>query len=386
MSIEEFDEEAEAYEKFKLEWRKDRVLLSDTNDLTECAEVENSFNFIQHLKSPIGLSKKRRTSDSFKITPTKFVQTTDHQKIVQQRSPSSSCSRLMFKNKNEAVNSIRLYMSSSMAEAYETELRRRFTERQMSECVPFDTSTVLIPAEMASFRWKFQGSPDFDDVRLFILDSEALWDDFIANKRFNDLLQAYNEPNVFLYFINWKRAAQKHSTQLNRQFKHALNTSSETIRLVPVNELENEFFLSAAKMRLQVNFSGASSGPQSLVDLIDFVIEMTRVVALKGYMKQMLQSPTDDFDVLNLTLSRDVKVKSGKDARDCWIRTLCQLPRVTAPLAEVIATKYPSFCALMNAYEFCTDSRDGEGLLAELKLDGRRIGPIISSRIYSHFQ
>ena len=51
MSIEEFDKEAEAYEKFKLEWRKDRLLLSDTNDLIECAEVENSFNFIQHLKS-----------------------------------------------------------------------------------------------------------------------------------------------------------------------------------------------------------------------------------------------------------------------------------------------------------------------------------------------
>ena len=101
-----------------------------------------------------------------------------------------------------------------MAEAYEIELRRRFTERQMIDTVAIDISSVLIPAETASFKWKFFNIEEFIEPRLFVLDSETLWDEFIATKRFNDLLLAYNEPNVFLYFINWKRAVQRHTAAL----------------------------------------------------------------------------------------------------------------------------------------------------------------------------
>ena len=42
-------------------------------------------------------------------------------------------------------------MSNSIAKAYEIELRR-FTERQMIDTIAIDISSVLIPAEMASFK------------------------------------------------------------------------------------------------------------------------------------------------------------------------------------------------------------------------------------------
>ena len=389
------DIDNEAYEKFKREWRKNREQESETESVEIIKSPVNTSNFFSYLKSPVGL-KRRRTSESFQITPTKTKEKFDTDSIIPTKNSNSirtTTNRALrgFKNKAEAINSVRIYMSNSMAEAYEVELRRRFTERQMTETVAFDIASTLIPAEMASFRWKFANTTDFLEPRLFVLDSESLWDEFIATKRFNDLLLAYNETNVFLYFINWKKATQKHTSALNKQFKQALNTSSETIRLVPANELENEFFLAAAQLRLQVNFSTAASSPQSLVDLMDFVIEMTRVVALKGYLKESRSQDETNFDQLNLTLARDVKVKSGKDARDCWIKTLCQIPRVTSHLAEVVVTRYPSFCALMEAYSCCSSAREGEELLAELRLEdgsggNRRLGPIISARIYNHFQ
>ena len=313
----------EAYEKFKREWRKNREQEESEEESVEIIESPAiTSRFSNHLKSPIGI-KRRRTSETFEIKPEKVEEIIPLPLNISHNSRSSRG----FKNKAEAINSIRIYMSNSMAEAYEIELRRRFTERQMIDTVAIDISSVLIPAETASFKWKFFNIEEFIEPRLFVLDSETLWDEFIATKRFNDLLLAYNEPNVFLYFINWKRAVQRHTAALNKQFKQTLNTSSETINLIPANELENDFFLAAAQLRLQVNFSGATSSPQSLVDLMDFVIEMTRVVALKGYLKESRSQDETNLHHMNLTLARDVKVKSGKDARDCWIKTLCQIPR-----------------------------------------------------------
>jgi hypothetical protein len=385
--------DSEAYEKFKKEWRKNREQESEAESVELIKSPAISSRFMNYLKSPVGI-KKRRTSETFVITPTRNLETAESlvetiPAINTGNTLPYTKSSLGFKNKAEAINSIRICMSHSMAEAYELELRRRFAERQMIDAVAFDISSFLIPSEMASFRWKFFNAKEFLEPRLFVLDSETLWDEFIATKRFKDLLLAYNEPNVFLYFINWKRAVQRHTTALNKHFKQVLNTSSETINLVPANELENEFFLAAAQLRLQVNFSGATNPTQALVDLMDFVIEMTRVVALKGYLKESRSQDEINIDQLNLTLARDVKVKSGKDARDCWIKTLCQIPRVTPHLAEVVVARYPSFCALMDAYNSCTSPKEGEELLAELRLDegnNRRLGPIISARIYNHFQ
>ena len=370
---EEFDFDGEAFEKFKKEWRKNRRDSSDSS-----RELKN---------------KHRRSSDSFKITPLIFPSEIAHDTATfntHNQNQSRSNHNKKFKNKLEAMASIRLFLSDSMAEAYEFELRRRFAERPpMGECIALDLGTVKILSENGSFRWKFEGSEEFLAPRLFVLDTKILWDEFIASRNFLDLLRAYNESNVFLYFIHWKLAAQKHNLSLNKQFKRAVvNDGSVEDRLVPANELENEFFLAAAGLRLQVNFCGASNGPQATADLMDFVIELTRIVAQAAFLRQTAQTREDSSKgavSLNLTLARDVKIKSGKDSRDCWLRALCQIPRVTLPTAEAIAARYPSFCALMDAYDCCSEREEGEELLSELRLDERRIGPVVSARIYNHF-
>lgn len=367
---EEFKFDGEAFEKFKSEWRKNRRNSSDSS-----GELEN---------------KKRRTSDSFKITPLIYPSEITHDTFNTHNQNRSTSNYKKFKNKLEAMASIRLFLSDSMAEAYEFELRRRFVERPpMGECIAFDLGNVKISSENGSFRWKFEGREEFLAPRLFVLDTKVLWDEFIASRNYLELLRAYNEPNVFLYFINWKMAAQKHNLSLNKQFKRAVvNDGSVEDRLVPANELENEFFLAAAGLRLQVNFSGASNGPQATADLMDFVIELTRIVAQDAFLHESAQNREDSSKgavSLNLTLTRDVKIRSGKDSRDCWLRALCQIPRVTLPTAEVIAARYPSFCALMEAYDCCSERGEGEELLSELRLDERRIGPVVSARIYNYF-
>ena len=358
----------EEYEQFKREWRKDRII-SASSDSEDSANLEHKTNMSAFFQSPIGLGK-RRASDTFKIT----------------RVPQ----RNVFKNKQEAVNSIRLYMSEPMFEAYENELTRRFNDRQMSQCLE-DSSNFPIPSEIASFRWKFSNTNDgYLSEKMFVIDSEMIWDEYIATKRFDDLLRVYNEPDVLLYFINWKRAAQRHTSTLNRQFKQSLNIPTDPqiahpAKLIPANELENEFFLSAASIRLQINFSPALTAPQTTVDLMDFVIEITRVLALKHFLKSETEAQADGAN-LNLTIARDIKIKSGKDSQDCWSKILSQIPRVTPQIAALIVARYPSFSSLMESYDRL-DEGECEGLLAELRFDGnRRLGPVISARIYNHFR
>ena len=69
----------------------------------------------------------------------------------------------------------------------------------MDRCMD-ESASYAIPSEIASFRWKFADSDDFLKERMFVIDSEMIWDEYIASKRFNSLLEIYNEPNVLLYF------------------------------------------------------------------------------------------------------------------------------------------------------------------------------------------
>lgn len=366
------------YEKFKKEWRINRPLSSEEEDNNDNKEDEK-ISLSSFFHSPVGL-KRRRASDSFNIIE------------ISKASPILQRKNKIFKNKIEAINSIRLFMSESMAEAYESELRRRFNDRQMNQCINCDCLKIIIPSEMASFRWKFcndsnnqqeEDSEEFLNEKIFVIDSEMIWDEYISTQRYEEFLKIYNEPNVLLYFINWKRASQKHTSLLNKQFKQILNneTGCSIRTIIPANQLENEFFLSAAKLRLQVNFGTSSHQTSSLVDLIDFIIESTRVIALKYYLKG-----TESILNSNLTLSKDVKVKCGKDSKDSWSKILSQIPRVTPQISNLIISKYPSFVSLMKEYDRIS-AEEGETLLAELRFDDtRRLGPVISRRIFNHFR
>lgn len=347
--------------------------------------------------------KKRRPSDFFTVTPIK-EQTEETALPAPKRTMiEPSTTKLASggplaarppKTKAEAVTGVRLAMSEAMAGLYEEELRRRFSVRQMAECV--DVSVRLM-AEEGSFRWRHVRMADpaaFLPQRLFVLDSDEIWEQYIVPRKYDELLRIYDQPGVFLYLMNWRRAGVRHTALLNRQFRQAViqrDAREERSDVLPsMSDLENGLFLAAASRRLQVNFSMATSQAQAIADLMDFVLELTRCVAWAPFSPRpaLTRGETRQDATATVTLSAEIKVKSGKDARDCWIRVLTQIPRITPPVADAILTRYPSFSALMTAFTTAASVRDGEELLMDLRLhgdSGKRIGPVLSARIYHHF-
>jgi len=73
------------------------------------------------------------------------------------------------------------------------------------------------------------------------------------------------------------------------------------------------------------------------------------------------------------------------------LNCLCGIPGVSSTIAIKIAESYPSIRSLLDAYQACTDIATRETLLADIILtetdrQRRRIGNVISKRVYEYFQ
>jgi len=73
------------------------------------------------------------------------------------------------------------------------------------------------------------------------------------------------------------------------------------------------------------------------------------------------------------------------------INCLCGIPGVSTNIAIKIAEKYPTLKNLLEAYQSCTDLNSRETLLANIFItesdkQRRRLGNVISKRIYEYFQ
>lgn len=115
--------------------------------------IENIFRSFYHNFGNVffEFELKKSYSDIFNgfytITPIKAQEKTG--KFLRSKASVS----VKFKNKLEAIGSIRLHMYSFMAEAYEHERKQRFSENQMHNCVTEEPQDH-IPSDQASFRVK----------------------------------------------------------------------------------------------------------------------------------------------------------------------------------------------------------------------------------------
>ncbi|PIA14598.1 hypothetical protein COEREDRAFT_98767 [Coemansia reversa NRRL 1564] len=83
-------------------------------------------------------------------------------------------------------------------------------------------------------------------------------------------------------------------------------------------------------------------------------------------------------------------VRSGTDLADSWQRALTQIPKVTQPVAQSIAFRYPTPHNLFSAWQQQTSLHQREQMLADISVasavaGGRRLGPVMSARIYRLF-
>jgi crossover junction endonuclease MUS81 len=93
----------------------------------------------------------------------------------------------------------------------------------------------------------------------------------------------------------------------------------------------------------------------------------------------------------NLYLHSIKKNKKDNMTPAMWnMNCLCGIPGVSSAIAIKIAEKYPTLRALLDAYQACTYIASRESLLADIILtetdkQRRRIGNVISKRIYEYF-
>ncbi|KAJ2782712.1 hypothetical protein GGI15_002828 [Coemansia interrupta] len=85
-----------------------------------------------------------------------------------------------------------------------------------------------------------------------------------------------------------------------------------------------------------------------------------------------------------------VAVRSGADLADSWVEALTQIPKVTKPVARSIAALYPTPRRLFDAWDALETPEEREHMLAHIlvagaAVGGRRLGPVMSQRIFRMF-
>ena len=131
----------------------------------------------------------------------------------------------------------------------------------------------------------------------------------------------------------------------------------------------------------------------SVRETAKFLLKMAEKIAQFGLEKNGKPPEPSETDYLN-TISK-VK-KANMTARMCYMSQLCQIPGVSAIVAQRISMEYPTMGKLMSAYGAIETEKGKEDILAGLvistapksllnpKTRGRRIGPKVSARVYRY--
>jgi hypothetical protein len=71
----------------------------------------------------------------------------------------------------------------------------------------------------------------------------------------------------------------------------------------------------------------------------------------------------------------------NKSDKQTWLKCLMQIPGCTEERGRVIVQKYPTMHTLFTAYSRMDSQEERAGLLADIRINGRRLGPVVSARI-----
>jgi hypothetical protein len=376
---------ATAFEHFKREWRSKRANPSGTG-------------------SPLPASQEKRPISHFFQEPLFPDAPIALAAASASASAPDSASRLQARNKNEALGESRIRLHPKLDELIGSEFRRRLQDRQLPDCMG-EPLEQLNDSEELSWCWpvlwesRRSGHIDRAPFSLLVIDSELIWDDFLATGdqqamdaflhqiTAHSAIREHPDHHKTVYFFNWRKAATRHTAALNRSFRAALAIPTQQAQLVQAAEIENRLFLLAASRNVQALFSSARQDGSGVVDLVSLLVEMSRCIAWSPYHEREIAKTGS---VPGLTLAGDFKVRSGKDVQDTWLRILEQIPRITRSVAVSIAShpEYASFRRLMEAFERKRDKEEqAVEDLANIQLEGsaKRIGPVLARRVYDHF-
>ncbi|KAJ2497803.1 hypothetical protein GGH96_004803 [Coemansia sp. RSA 1972] len=200
-----------------------------------------------------------------------------------------------------------------------------------------------------------------------------------------------------------RRAADEETRAFARQMRSALTNSDMPQRThrapvaVPAVDVE------AAVLKMQVTcpyVSWITQCADSASALSHVLWQTTGDVALAEHTSGGSTSydaneepirPSVRFVTSDVALSlRVASVRTGTDLPDSWVRALTQIPKVAQPVAQSIASKYPTPHSLFSAWHSLPTQNERELLLASINVsssisNGRRLGPVMSTRIFHTF-
>jgi len=93
---------------------------------------------------------------------------------------------------------------------------------------------------------------------------------------------------------------------------------------------------------------------------------------------------TDEKSVVQYAGTLKSKKKGNMTPSLCFMRQLATIPGVSAKMASAVKELYGSMSILVTAYLELEDEKAREALLADIKINGRRLGNVKSARIYQY--
>ncbi|KAJ2481638.1 hypothetical protein IWW56_001656 [Coemansia sp. RSA 2131] len=198
-----------------------------------------------------------------------------------------------------------------------------------------------------------------------------------------------------------RRAADEETREFARQMRSALTNSDAPRRTARAPLPAAAVDVEAAVLKLQVTcpwVSWLTQCSDSAAALSHVLWQTSGDVALAehtsaGGSVSFDAEPIGDKGFVTTDVAASLRVASvrtGTDLPDSWVRALTQIPKVAQPVAQSIASTYPTPHALFSAWHNLPTQSERELMLATINVTssisgGRRLGPVMSTRIFRTF-
>lgn len=124
-------------------------------------------------------------------------------------------------------------------------------------------------------------------------------------------------------------------------------------------------------------------------DINDTALVVTKLYDKLGQFPTSSASPASSASSASTSQTveylKTIKVakKENMTPENCFMCQLSQIPGVSIEIAQIISHQYPLMRHLIQAYDH-TDLSSREMMLAEMMIKNRRLGPVLSKRIYEY--
>lgn len=194
----------------------------------------------------------------------------------------------------------------------------------------------------------------------------------IERKTVSDYLQSLGNKHLKNQLIRMKQSDAKLILLVEGNLQPSFgNPSLQFKELATVNHLYNSMlnriFVDQIPVIRSENLSETVIWLQKIIEKLPEIVSGVSRDKPKDYLETVIKSKKSD----NL------------DPSNCYLLQLSQIPGVSLNMAKSISQSYPTLVSLINAYiQPELTVKQQEGLLSKLQVGQRKIGPVVSQRIY----